>query len=369
MPAAGPDAPACRMLYIDAAILKVLARASLPPLPGDAARECISILDRAIIIAGAATDDTRRDHVVHDVIKQLQSDIPCRPPSIAVLVAGQTPVQRPLSMSRNSVPTLATLPSIFSPQQHWSRAPFAIPAYADHWPAMHHPHQWASLPYLFSLAGPGRIVPVEVGDDYRSDEWTQKLISWEDFLSSLDPSSVHRPHQTIYLAQHSLFTQFPQLRDDIILPDIVYASLDAPDYPAYQPPPDVIVNAWLGPKGTISPAHTDPFFNCYVQVVGRKTVWLAPPTVGPAMYPHPSTTDKSHNPAAGLMSNTSQVDVFPTTLGETVASQSAFPLFWDTVPDEAYCVTLNPGDLLFFPPGWWHAMRSEDVSFSVSMWF
>ncbi|KAF8123724.1 hypothetical protein EV363DRAFT_1435596 [Boletus edulis] len=339
MPAAGPDAPACRMLYIDAAILKVLARASLPPLPGDAARECISILDRAIIIAGAATDDTRRDHVVHDVIKQLQSDIPCRPPSIAVLVAGQTPVQRPLSVSRNSVPTLATLPSIFSPQQHWSRAPFAIPAYADHWPAMHHPHQWASLPYLFSLAGPGRIVPVEVGDDYRSDEWTQKLISWEDFLSSLDPSSVHRPHQTIYLAQHSLFTQFPQLRDDIILPDIS--------------------SAWLGPKGTISPAHTDPFFNCYVQVVGRKTVWLAPPTVGPAI----------HNPAAGLMSNTSQVDVFPTTLGETVASQSAFPLFWDTVPDEAYCVTLNPGDLLFFPPGWWHAMRSEDVSFSVSMWF
>lgn len=110
-----------------------------------------------------------------------------------------------------------------------------------------------------------------------------------------------------------------------------------------------------------------------MQVVGRKTVWLAPPSVAAAMYPYSSGADKSHNPAANttspLMSNTSRVDVFPATVHEVEASQSAFPLFWDAVPDEASCVTLNPGDLLFFPPGWWHAMRSEDVSFSVSMWF
>ena len=113
-----------------------------------------------------------------------------------------------------------------------------------------------------------------------------------------------------------------------------------------------------------------------VQVVGRKTVWLAPPNVAAAMYPYHSTSsdaDRSHNPAANatnpLMSNTSRVDVFPATPHETEASQTEFPLFWDAVPDEASCVTLNPGDLLFFPPGWWHAMRSEDVSFSVSMWF
>lgn len=113
-----------------------------------------------------------------------------------------------------------------------------------------------------------------------------------------------------------------------------------------------------------------------VQVVGRKTVWLAPPNVAAAMYPYQSSlagADKSHNPAANttspLMSNTSRVDVFPATLHEIETSQSAFPLFWNSVPDEASCVSLNPGDLLFFPPGWWHAMRSEDVSFSVSMWF
>lgn len=254
--AAHKQLPAQRMLYIDAAVLKVLARASLPDLHDDVARECIATLDKAVVIAGAATDDARRDYIVHDLIRRLQSGIPWRTPSSAVFIACPAPVPRPLSASRNTIPTLAALPSIFTPQQHWSRAPFVIRGYADHWPAMHHPHQWASLSYLFSVAGPGRMVPVEVGDDYRSDDWTQKLITWEDFLSSLDPSTAHSQHQTIYLAQHSLLTQFPQLRDDITLPDIVYACPDAPDFPAYKPPSNVIVNAWLGPKGTISPAHT-----------------------------------------------------------------------------------------------------------------
>lgn len=251
-----------RMLYIDASILKALARASMPGLQGDIARECIATLDHAIIVAGAAADDARRDYVVHDVIKQLQAAIPCCPPSRAIFIAKRksAPVPHPLSTSTNSIPTLTALPSIVTAPKHWSRAPFVIRGYADDWPAMHQPHQWASLSYLFSVAGPGRIVPVEVGDDYRSDDWSQKLISWEEFLSSLEPSasaaSVHRQHHTIYLAQHSLLAQFPQLRQDIITPDIVYACLASPDFPAYAPPSDVIVNAWLGPKGTISPAHT-----------------------------------------------------------------------------------------------------------------
>lgn len=63
------------------------------------------------------------------------------------------------------------------------------------------------------------------------------------------------------------------------------------------------------------------------------------------------------------MSNTSQVDVF------SDVSEKEFPLFVEHVVPEAICVTLEAGDLLFFPPAWWHALRSEETSFSVSMWF
>jgi len=82
--------------------------------------------------------------------------------------------------------------------------------------------------------------------------------------------------------------------------------------------------------------------------------------------------DKAHHPAANtvepLMSNTSQVDVFSTSMVAAHASKR-HRAFWNEVPEKALSVTLDPGDLLIFPPGWWHAMRSEDVSFSVSIWF
>ena len=230
------------MLYIDAAILKVLARMSTDADEGST-RECIATLDRAIIVAGAATDDSRRDHVVHDIIHRLQSVLPAQPPT-AVLNALPDPVP-PLCTSANAVRVLSALPSVVSAQKAWSRAPFVLREFARDWPAV---HQWASLSYLFSAAGPGRIVPIEVGNDYRSDDWSQTLIAWDDFLASLSS-----PDQHLYLAQYSLFAQFPKLRDDIVIPDIVYAALDAP---AYHPPQDVILNAWLGPKGTVSPAHT-----------------------------------------------------------------------------------------------------------------
>ena len=110
------------------------------------------------------------------------------------------------------------------------------------------------------------------------------------------------------------------------------------------------------------------------QVVGRKTVWLAPPTssVMEAMYPYPppsptSDSESARNPAANQlapsMTNTAQVDVF------SDQDRDRFPLFWKYAVPEALSATLEPGDVLFFPPGWWHAMRSEERSFSISMWF
>ena len=64
----------------------------------------------------------------------------------------------------------------------------------------------------------------------------------------------------MYHAQHDLFKQFSALRDDVIVPDYVYASPPPPDYYVnYRPPATedgYIVNAWLGPAGTVSPAHT-----------------------------------------------------------------------------------------------------------------
>ncbi|KAG8874728.1 hypothetical protein FRB97_005686 [Tulasnella sp. 331] len=326
-------------------------------------KDAIGRVDRAIIITGA---DQNMD-LAQEFIKRIQHHhLPLKPPTshretIHVFLCGSNVPHPPAATT--SVLRLQS-PSMNTYRQHW-HTPFVIPSYATDWPAMKD-HPWSSPSYLNQVAGRGRLVPIEVGADYRRDDWTQRLMDWETFLQALDgrEDETDEPGSgpsSLYLAQHSLFNQFPAMRADIEVPPYVYAVPPAPsDYPDYEPPGNdeqLVMNAWIGPRGTISPAHTDPYYNCYVQVVGRKTVWLAPPYVTPWMYPH----DLS-------LSNTSRVDVFSTS--NLPRSDNAVPLFYThVVPSLAQRVTLQPGDMLLFPPGWWHAMRSEDVSISVSMWF
>jgi len=113
----------------------------------------------------------------------------------------------------------------------------------------------------------------------------------------------------------------------------------------------VEINAWFGPKGTLSPCHYDQKHNLFIQVVGSKLIRLYPPSVSSALYPR-----------SDILKNTSQVDVENPDLDK-------FPLFADV--DDLYRqeVVLNPGQVLYIPPKHWHFVKSLDVSFSVSFWW
>ncbi|KAG1900702.1 uncharacterized protein F5891DRAFT_1031448 [Suillus fuscotomentosus] len=343
-----PETLCWRRLYTDACLLCAISQVSDLAQDDAAATEAVAILDRAIIIAGAPG----RLDSIHQLIKNIQENYLTLKPLIT------SSHKQPLTQMYHSsafslcVPCIDPPPNVLGRQ--WSQKPFVLQryGYVQGWKAL---SSWASIDYLRS---------------------------WRALVSLDFPEHTAQPqNEVLYLAQHNLFMQFPALEGDIGIPEYVYACPDPPScYPAYKPPGNMdglIINAWLGPRGTISPAHTDPFFNCYVQVVGRKTVWLAPPDVSNLMYPFDTSTsdtaDKSRNPAANVtepsMCNTSRVDVFPHSAKAEQASRDAFPDFWKEVPQKAMCVTLAPGDVLFFPPGWWHAMQSEETSFSISMWF
>ncbi|EEB97097.1 hypothetical protein MPER_03647 [Moniliophthora perniciosa FA553] len=87
-------------------------------------------------------------------------------------------------------------------------------------------------------------------------------MDWDAFLATLELDEQNKVPQTdiLFLAQHNLLMQFPKLNGDIIIPDYAYSSLPSPPGCAeYKPPGNeeqLIVNGWLGPKGTVSPAHT-----------------------------------------------------------------------------------------------------------------
>ncbi|KAH8380032.1 hypothetical protein KR009_008565 [Drosophila setifemur] len=206
-----------------------------------------------------------------------------------------------------------------------------------HWPAL---EKWLDLNYLLQVAG-NRTVPIEIGSNYASEEWSQQLVKIRDFLQR--QFGKNKGNQEIeYLAQHELFSQIPALKRDICIPD--YCTIGKEDQPGA-----VDIKAWLGPAGTISPMHYDPKHNLLCQVFGSKKIILAAPKDTENLYPHESE----------FLGNTSQID--------------AANLDFDSHPlvrkVKFFELLLQPGDCLYMPPKWWHYVRSEAPSFSVSFWW
>ncbi|MCX4163806.1 MULTISPECIES: cupin-like domain-containing protein [Paraburkholderia] len=99
---------------------------------------------------------------------------------------------------------------------------------------------------------------------------------------------------------------------------------------------------WFGPAGTKTPFHHDLTNNFMAQVIGRKQVKLVPLCDTPHMYNH--------------LHCYSQVD------GSAV-DFTRFPALQNAQLIEC---TLEPGDLLFLPIGWWHYVEGLDASVTMT---
>ncbi|KAL2130622.1 hypothetical protein VTI74DRAFT_6149 [Chaetomium olivicolor] len=282
--------------------------------------------------------------------------------------------------------------------------PLIITGLTDTWPART-THPWRKPSYLLSRTFHGRrLVPVELGRSYVDAGWGQKILPFGDFLTEYitagsNTSNVEKK-KTGYLAQHPLLAQLPSLSRDILIPDLCYTapprhptdpSQDQPELEAPQ------LNAWLGPPGTITPLHTDPYHNLLAQVVGRKYVRLYSPWTG-------NDKMRARGKEGGVeMGNTSRVD-----LGVVEGWDEREPGSgnghgdgdgdgegngrWSEDGKEGKkggngrgetehgweegfkkleyvdCI-LSEGDVLYIPIGWWHYVRGLSVSFSVSFWW
>jgi len=103
-----------------------------------------------------------------------------------------------------------------------------------------------------------------------------------------------------------------------------------------------MVFLWFGPAGTVTPLHHDSMNVLLTQIIGSKLVTLIPSFELPLVYNH-----------IGVYS---EVDC-------EAPDYNTHPLFEQTSRMQ---VVLEPGQALFIPVGWWHHVRSLDVSISVS---
>ena len=99
---------------------------------------------------------------------------------------------------------------------------------------------------------------------------------------------------------------------------------------------------WFGPAGTCTPLHHDTLMLFHTQIVGRKH-WR---------FVSPLETPRLDN----------RVGVFsPVDLAQPDLAR------WPALADVTVLdVTLAPGETLFVPVGWWHQVRSLDISISLS---
>lgn len=226
-------------------------------------------------------------------------------------------------------------PSIdrFCSQYFLKEEPVLIRNAIDHWPAL---NNWRDINYLYKTAG-NRTIPVEIGSDYTSSNWSQELLKLKRFL--INQFSSNSNPNVEYLAQHNLFDQIPELAQDFSIPE--YCLLGSSE--------TVDVKAWLGPKGTVSPLHQDPKHNILCQVFGSKKIILASPRYSKNLYTFEGR----------FLNNTSSIDV------ENI-DYKEHPLVKEV---EFLSLTLQEGECLYIPFKWWHFVKSLSKSFSVSFWF
>jgi len=332
------DVPACWRDAFSAAALCHYALASPQQLRqldlavlvgGDLLRDDVLAARSSLLPAPSLDDDEQEEDGRDSKRHKAASTELGRPPSGA-------PVPLPPGHGVGGV-ARAELPSLeaFARDCLLAAQPCVLTGVLDSWPAL---QRWRDARYLLRLAGE-RTVPVEMGEHYLHAGWRQELMPLGRFLQEHILGKARSGEaERGYLAQHPLFSQIPALRADIATPD--YCSLLGGS---------VELNAWLGPAGTVTPLHHDPLPNLLCQVVGAKHVRLYAPSESKRLYPH----------AAGLCTNSSQVDV-------CAPDAAAFPLFADAAFVD--CV-LGPGEALFIPPRWWHHVIALTSSFSVSFWW
>lgn len=161
-------------------------------------------------------------------------------------------------------------------------------------------------------------------------------MSFRNFIESIDEGK--EKDRKLYLQQASLAKCFPEICGDIS--EISYI-------PKRQ---KLFQNLWIGSKSNISPLHYDPANNFLAQISGQKSILLADPASTKNLYPFGGMSGAPH--VSQVRFPNPDIEKFPKVKGVKLLS-----------------CTIDPGDMLYIPPGWWHQVETLRAGVSVNTWW
>ena len=154
-------------------------------------------------------------------------------------------------------------------------------------------------------------------------------MAFADYADAL--GSSHHTADKFYMSEEVLADRFPTLAADV-------------EPLTFLDPALKITNSfWLGSAGTVTPLHYDLIYNLAVEVRGRKRFTLFAPDQLDYLYPFSKRSK---------IVTFSRVDIEKPDLDR-------FPKFQQAQPIQC---TLEPGEILYIPPFWWHQVHSVDAA-------
>ncbi|WP_414561753.1 MULTISPECIES: cupin-like domain-containing protein [unclassified Anabaena] len=248
-----------------------------------------------------------------------------------------------ITTTRNEEITRINNPSQQEFSQLWRQGkPFIIDGVASNWQAC---KNWSN-DYLVDVCGQNQV-PVErypenyfEGYNYAKLENIRTTMSFAEYVDIVEGKTNDK--RLYYLAQIDMYKYFPQLMEDIVFLDFFKKE-----------PRDV--NLFFGFKNknhaSISKLHFDDVHNIFVQVRGKKRFLLFPHTNYLAFYP-PIEDDNYSSTCSKVNPDAPDLTSFP-----------KFPLH------NKIEVILNPGEILYIPPFWWHHVTALDENISLTFWY
>jgi hypothetical protein len=249
-----------------------------------------------------------------------------------------------ITTSRNNTTTRIYNPSKKQFSQLWKQGqPFIIDGVASNWKAC---KNWSN-DYLVDVCGNNQV-PVETypenyfeGYGYAGlDNNYYTPMTFAEYMDIVEGKK--NDDRLYYLAQVDMRKYFPQLMEDIVLLDFFKKE-----------PRDI--NLFFGFKkenyASTSRLHFDEVHNIFVQLRGRKRFYLFPQNNYLSFYP-PLEDNNYSSTCSKVNPEHPDLELFP-----------KFPVH------EKIEVILNPGEILYIPPFWWHHVTALDENISLSFWY